>query len=871
MRDNRVMAPRSSDEIRGEFLGFFESRGHLLRESASLVPASFDPSVLLTTAGMHPLKEYFLGLEEPPARRLTSCQKCFRTTDIENVGTTARHLTFFEMLGNFSIGDYFKEGAIEMAWELSLEGFGFDPEAIWITVFEGDPELGLGPDEEAIAAWEAVGVPRERIVPCPRSENFWQAGPTGPCGPCSELYLDRGAQFGSPDDLPGGENDRFLEYWNLVFMEFDQAQPGKLEPLPARNIDTGLGLNRLALIQQGASTVFETDQFSGLMALGRELATLEPEERALRILADHSRAMTFLIADGIVPSNEDRGYILRRVMRRAIQQGRRIGIEGIFLPAFVEEVIDVMGPAYPELVDGRETILGWVRGEEEGFARTLEQGSALLDELLDQGELSAEDAFKLHGTFGFPIELTRELAQEREVPFTADDDFERLMDEQRARSAAGDGGGKVAVSAEPVHALGADSTRFVGYDELTRETVVTAATADEDGTLVKLEDSPFYAEGGGQVADSGRLLDLEGNEIGRVKTVLRAGDDQAVLLEGASPQSLKPGTRVVAEVDREARHATECNHTATHLLHAALRRTLGEHVRQAGSYVGPDKLRFDFTHSGRLTDDERRSVEDQVNEQILGNLEVGWRTTSLDEAQQLGAMALFGEKYGDEVRMVEIDGGSGSRELCGGTHVARTSEIGAFRIISEGSSAANVRRIEAATGPVAVGMLREHDRLLGEAALSLKTTPEELPRAIESLREKAARGSSGPGADVDVEAIAGGARDVGGAPVVVAAVEGVGAKALVEVADRVKGAAGPGAAVLLGSTEEGRVHLVAVVDPALVERGVRAGEVVAAAAARVGGGGGGRDTMAQAGGRDPEALPDALEAGEAVIVTALGG
>ncbi len=871
MRDNRLMAPRSSDEIRGEFLGFFESRGHLLRESASLVPASFDPSVLLTTAGMHPLKEYFLGLETPPATRLTSCQKCFRTTDIENVGTTARHLTFFEMLGNFSIGDYFKEGAIEMAWELSLEGFGFDPGDIWITVFEGDPELGLGPDEEAIAAWEAVGVPRERIVPCPRSENFWQAGPTGPCGPCSELYLDRGEQFGSPGDLPGGENDRFLEYWNLVFMEFDQDSPGRLSPLPARNIDTGLGLNRLALIQQGAASVFETDQFSGLMALGRELATVEPEERALRILADHSRAMTFLIADGIVPSNEERGYILRRVMRRAIQQGRRIGIEGIFLPSFVEEVIEVMGPAYPDLVQQRETILGWVRGEEEGFARTLEQGSVLLDELLDQGELSAQDAFKLHDTFGFPIELTRELAAERGVPFTDDSEFDRLMDEQRARSAAGDGGGRVAVSAEAVHALDADSTRFVGYDELERETVITAATPGEDGVLVKVEDSPFYAEGGGQVADTGRLLNLDGSEIGQVRTVLRAGEDQAILVEGPAAEALEPGARIVAEVDRAARHATECNHTATHLLHAALRRALGDHVRQAGSYVGPDKLRFDFTHSGRLTQEERRSVEDEVNDRILANLDVAWRTTSLGEAQELGAMALFGEKYGDVVRMVEIDGGNGSRELCGGTHVRRTSEIGAFRILSEGSSAANVRRIEAATGPVAVAMLREHDRLLGEAASSLKTTPEELPKAVVSLREKASRTAAAPAGAVDAGAIAGGAREIGGAKVVVAPVEGIAAKALVEIADRVKGAAGPDAAVLLGSVDEGRVHLVAVVDPALVDRGVRAGDVVAAAAARVGGGGGGRDTMAQAGGRDPDALPDALEAGEAVIVTALGG
>ena len=865
------MAPRSSDEIRGEFLGFFESKGHLLRESAPLVPVSHDPSVLLTTAGMHPLKPYFLGNEEPPAARLTSCQKCFRTTDIENVGNTARHLTFFEMLGNFSIGDYFKEGAIEMAWELSLEGFGFDPGSIWVTVFEGDPGLGLGPDEEAIAAWEAVGVPRERIVPCARSENFWQAGPTGPCGPCSELYLDRGPEFGSEGDLPGGENERFLEFWNLVFMEFDQQPEGVLSPLPTRNIDTGLGLNRLALIEQGVASVFETDQFTGLMALGRELATEEPDERALRILADHSRAMTFLIGDGVVPSNEDRGYILRRVMRRAVQQGRRIGIEGIFLPRFAEEVIEVMGPAYPELVARRDTILGWVRGEEEGFSKTLDQGTRLLDELLDAGSLSGEDAFRLHDTFGFPIELTRELAAERGVPFAAEQEFDQLMEQQRARSAAAAGSRQGSAAGEAVREMGGDAAQFTGYEQLTGETEVTAVSEQDGRLAVKLASSPFYAEGGGQVGDSGRLLGPGGEVLGEVTGVLRAGDDQALVVEPAPGAVLEAGTPVVAQVDRATRHATECNHTATHLLHAALRRRLGDHVRQAGSYVGPDKLRFDFTHAGRLSEEERREVEDEVNAGILADLPVGWRETGLEEARELGAMALFGEKYGDVVRMVEIDGGGASRELCGGTHVRRTSEIGAFRILSEGSSAANVRRIEAVSGPKAIELLRRNDRIVEEVAGELRAAPEDLPATVTALREKARRPSRDPGATVDVAAIATGARDFPEARVVVAAVEGVGGKGLVEVVDRVKGAVDGPCAVLLGSVEEDRVHLVAGVDPELVERGVKAGDVVAAAAAEVGGGGGGRDTMAQAGGRDPEGLPAALEAGEAVIAGALEG
>ncbi len=864
----------TSDEIRETFLGFFEQGGHKRLPSASLVPATFDESVLLTTAGMHPLKGYFLGLETPPAPLLTSCQKCFRTTDIENVGNTSRHLTFFEMLGNFSIGQYFKEGAVERAWDLSLNGFGFKPEDIWITVFEGDDELGLGPDEEAIDAWLAVGVPRERIVLCPRSENFWQAGPTGPCGPCSELYLDRGVEYGTADDLPGGENERFLEYWNLVFMQYDQDPPGVLTPLPAPSIDTGLGLNRMALIQQGAETIFETDQFAPLMALGRELAAggRTVDERALRILADHSRAATFLIGDGIVPSNEDRGYILRRVMRRAIQQGHRIGIEGVFLPIFVEQVIDIMGPAYPDLVAHQPSILKWVRGEEEGFRRTLEQGTKLLDDLLEAGEVGPQDAFKLHDTFGFPIELTREIAQERGVPFAHDDEFDRLMGEQRARSSAAAKGGKVGRAEESVRELGTDPAVFVGYENLEVHTVVQGLATQGDGrVLVKLAESPFYAQGGGQVSDEGIVSCEDGDCRVEVVDVVRSGDDQALVVRALEGE-LHEGERVIASVDRVARHATACNHTATHLLHAALRERLGDHVRQAGSYVGPDKLRFDFNHSARLSEEDRRHVEDEVNARILESLPVRPITTTLDEAKALGAMALFGEKYGDVVRMVEIGDGSRSRELCGGTHVRTTSEIGLLRIISEGSSAANVRRIEAITGPAAVQLMREHDELLREAADELRTQPERVPEAIAELRERvkqAARSGSSNGS-VDAVAIAGGAQEIAGAQVLTAIVPNVDAKALMEIGDRVKGQLGDSAAIVLGSTAEGRVHLVAAVTPALVERGVKAGAVVKIAAQVAGGGGGGKDTMAQAGGKDPEKLPEALEAARGAIAAALG-
>ncbi|HEV8153378.1 MAG TPA: alanine--tRNA ligase [Solirubrobacteraceae bacterium] len=862
----------TSDQIRETFLSFFEGRDHKRLPSGSLVPATFDPSVLLTTAGMHPLKPYFLGLEQPPYARLTTCQKCFRTTDIENVGNTARHLTFFEMLGNFSIGDYFKQGAVELAWELSLEGFGFKPEDIWISVFEGDPELGLGPDEEAIAAWESVGVPRERIVLLPRSENFWQAGPTGPCGPCSELYLDRGVEFGASDDVPGGDNDRFLEYWNLVFMQFDQDPVNELTPLPAKNIDTGLGLNRMALVQQGVPTVFETDQFAPLMALGHELATRDADERALRILADHSRAMTFLIADGVVPSNEDRGYILRRVMRRAIQQGHRIGIEGPFLQRFAEQVVDIMGGGYAELVERRNTIVKWVRAEEEGFGRTLEQGTRLLDEILAAGELSAADAFRLHDTYGFPIELTREVAAERGVPFEGDAEFARLMGEQRARSAAA--GGRVAAAAGPdvVRAVATEPTTFTGYEHLEQHTTVAGLLERDGRTYVKLAESPFYAAGGGQVSDAGTIACASGDCEARVVEVVRAGEDQAVVVE-AQRGHLEEGERVVARVDPVARHATACNHTATHLLHAALREILGDHVRQAGSYVGPDKLRFDFTHTQRLSEDERRAVEDRVNDWILRNDRVRPLTTTLDEAKRLGAMALFGEKYGDVVRMVEIGDGSYSRELCGGTHVRSTAEIGLFLLASEGSSASNVRRIEALTGPEAVRRVRFHDRLLHETADLLRAHTEAVPAGVAALQDKARDAAKGApaGAAVDVGSLVSRAGEVDGAVVLAEVVEAPDAKALLALADRAKGQLGDRAAIVLGTAVDGRVHLVASVTPALVERGLKAGTIVREAAQITGGGGGGRDTMAQAGGRDPEKLDEAIAAARAAIEAALKG
>jgi alanyl-tRNA synthetase len=898
----------TSDEIRERYLEFFEQRGHRRIPSASLVPSAHDPSALLTVAGMHPLKPYFLGQETPPATRLTDCQKVFRTVDIDIVGNTARHLTFFEMLGNFSFGDYFKREAIAFAWELSRDGFGLRAEDIWVTVFEGDEGLGLGADEEAIELWTEAGLPADRIVLCPRSENFWQAGSTGPCGPCSELYFDRGAAHGSPGDLPGGENERFLEYWNLVFMQYDQEpapdEPGSvLKPLPARNIDTGLGLNRMAAILQDKQSVFETDQFQPLIELGEELSGRRygssfDSDRALRILADHARAMTFLTADGVVPSNEDRGYVLRRVMRRAIQHGRALELAPGFLTRYSQRVRDVMGGAYPELQEQADATDMWLSAEEEGFGRTLTQGMELLDERIEEARsagratVSAADVFRLHDTHGFPYEMTSELLAEQGLGIEGD--FEELMEEQRAR---GRGAG-VSVSAGAsvtVSGFGSlddgEPTRFTGYETEVQPTTVLAVRPVEspDGTngadggaagrlLVKLAESPFYAAGGGQISDVGTIECDQGDCRARVEGVLMVGQDRIpeVIVEQGR---LQPGEQVVARVDHLARHATEANHTATHLLQAALRERLGSHIRQAGSYVGPDKLRFDFSHGQSLSDEELGDVEDRVNEWIARNDPVRAITTTLDEAKRLGAMALFGEKYGDVVRMVEVGDGDYSRELCGGTHVRSTAEIGPFRIVAETSSAANVRRIEALTGPEAVKLLRAHDRELAEVAAALRTRPEgaaELVRERERERRelekalKAASAGAGGSGGVDLDDLSGRAVDVGGASVLMAVVEVADAKALLDIADRLKGKLA-GGAIVLGAAVDGRAHLLVSIAPELVAKGVKAGAVVKAAAAVVGGGGGGRDTLAQAGGKQPEKLDDALEAARASIASALAG
>jgi alanyl-tRNA synthetase len=890
-------------DIRKTYLSFFEERGHKIVPSASLVPSAHDPSVLLTTAGMQPFKPYFLGREKPPAPRLADVQKCFRTTDIEEVGNTARHLTFFEMLGNWSFGDYFKEESIPWGWELSTQGFGMDSERIWVTVFGGDEELGLGPDEEAIACWDAIGVPDERIVRLGREDNFWQGGPVGPCGPCSELYLDRGPEFGADGERPGDDTDRFLEFWNHVFMTYDLGADGSLTPLPMRNIDTGMGLDRMAAILQEVPSVYETDLVRPLIDLAEEMSGNSYDQggavtRAMRIVADHSRGAAFLIADGVVPSNEDRGYILRRIMRRAIQQGRTLGLEAPWMGRFAERTIETRGEAYPELVAERETIARWVEDEEESFGRTLERGTELLERLAAEAKQSetswieAAAAFELHDTYGFPYDLTKELLAEQGLSVD-DGGFEELMEEQRQRSR---GGSATAHGAEDRHerviafAGSAAPTRFVGY-EMLRSTTGLAAVERENGrALVKLEESPFYAEGGGQVADSG-TLSWEGGEA-EVVDVYRVGEDQVVEIEGSGPRPRERGREiagdderapagaeetafvpVVAQVDRETRHATMRNHTATHLLHAALRERLGTHVRQAGSAVRPDKLRFDFTHGQGLGAEDLRAVEDRVNEWIKASRPVRWIEMERAEAERLGAMALFGEKYGEWVRVVEVDGVS--RELCGGTHVANTAEIGIFKIASEGSSAANVRRIEALSGPEAIDWFREREQALDEVG-ELLGSPQDptgaARRAAERLREagKGAEQAQKQLLGEEADRLVAEAVEAHGVKLAVSQAPLADQKQLLELANRVQSKLGGEAAVALGGAEGGKVALVVLVSKGAVERGLSAAEAVRESAPIVGGGGGGRDDMAQAGGKDASKLDEALAAARATLERAAG-
>jgi alanyl-tRNA synthetase len=841
---------RTAAELREGFLAFFEEKGHLRCPSASLVPRADDRSTLLTNAGMQPQMPYFLGREPPPAPLTTTCQKVFRTPDIDEVGLDTYHLTFFEMLGNFSFGQYFKEGAIGYATEFIRERLQVDWDRIWVSVHAGDPELKLGPDQEAIDLWEKIGMPPERIVPLPSSENFWSVGGPGPCGPDSEIYYDWGEETscGASDCLPGCTRcERFLEVWNLVFMEYEMHPDRTLTPLPKQNIDTGMGLERMARVLQQVPSVYDTDGYQLIMQWiaaesGVAYGDSADATKAHRVLADHGRGMTFLVGDGVTPSNEGRGYVLRRIVRRAIQHGLRIGMEAPFLAGLSGTVIEQMSGAYPELAEHADQIARILGAEEERFGETLERGMKLFEEAAERGAISGDDAFTLQATYGFPIELTVELARERGIAVD-EDGYKRLMEGHREISRAGGAKGEAQQAAEFARATGFN-TDFVGWEKTEVLTQIGALEELGDGLfLAKLYESPFYPEGGGQVTDAGELEKEDGSRA-VLREAYRLEDDQALLFEGTG---FAAGDRVKAVVPWRVRFPTMANHTATHLLHEALREALGEHVHQAGSAVRPDKLRFDFTHPQALTADERATVERRVNEAVFENHPVRTFIVPIEEARNLGAMMLFGEKYGDEVRVVEVEGVS--RELCGGTHVRSTAEIGPFVVLSESSIGSGVRRIEAVTAGDAFALL--HARA-AEA--------EELRAELDRARKEAKKPAPTAQAEFEIRS-----RE---SDVVVVEARGVAGGELRDLSDRIRQQEGA-AAVLVGSTDNGRAYLVFNVDQSLADRGIDAVALVREAAKHIGGGGGGKPTLAEAGGKQPEKLPDALEAARQAILAKL--
>ena len=724
---------RTTAELREGFLSFFEEREHLRFPSFPLLPPPEDPSTLFISAGMQPLKPYFSGLKQPPAPRFTTVQKCLRAggkdTDLDEVGLTARHASMFEMLGNFSFGDYFKDGAVDYAWEFVTERLGFEPERLWASVFAGDPGLGLGEDDVAVQAWLRKGLPRERIVPFPRSENFWgPAGETGPCGPCSELHYDRGAEHGcgERDCGPNCERcDRYIEFWNLVFMEFDLAADGSLTPLPKQNIDTGMGLERCAMLVQDVETIFDTDGFRLIMdwiegESGVHYGSSPEASKAHRVLCDHGRGITFLVAEGVTPGNEGQGYVLRRLIRRSVVQARRIGLPAVHpLPGIV---VDQVGRWYPEVVENAAEIERVVRAEEERFRETLDRGLREFDEL-SAGDIGAADAFRLAATYGFPIELTVELAAERGHAVDVDGYGAEMQRHREISRGTGEKG--LGQRAADFAASAGFATDFVGYAKTDVLTQLGAFEELGDGTfLAKLRESPFYPAGGGQVTDQGWIeRDDDSGTKAELVDAYRFDGDQALVFRG---EGFATGDRVRAVVPWGVRFPTMANHTATHLLQAALREVLGDHVTQAGSAVRPDKLRFDFTHGSQLSSDERERIEQLVNRAVFANAPVHTFETTLDEARSLGAMALFGEKYGDVVRVVDVK--DVSTELCGGTHVRSTAEIGAFAILSEGSVGGGARRIEAVTSGEAWAALHARAREADELRAELEDVRRELKR-----------------------------------------------------------------------------------------------------------------------------------------------
>ncbi|HWL44683.1 MAG TPA: alanine--tRNA ligase [Ilumatobacter sp.] len=862
----------SADQLRASFLDFFAARDHSVVPSASLIPN--DPTVMFTVAGMVPFKSYFTGDEVPPFARAVDVQKCVRAggkhNDLDDVGRTKRHLVFFEMLGNWSFGDYFKNEIIPWSWELVTSsreagGWGLDGDLIWVTVHDSD--------DEAEQIWhEQVGMPIERIQRLGDKDNFWQMGDTGPCGPCSELHIDRGPAFG-PDGGPANDphGDRFMEFWNLVFMQYDQAPDGSRTLLPKPSVDTGAGLERVLALLQGVDSVWETDLMLPLIeaaqsATGKRYAVGDYADResfAIRVLAEHARSATMLVGDGVFPSNEGRGYVLRRIIRRALRYAYLLGTEQLVMPSLVETAIDVMGNAYPDVVKQREFIVGVLGREEERFRQTLKNGLSILDQELagQQSTLSGSTAFLLHDTYGFPLELTQEIAGEREVAVDLAG-FESAMADQRERAKAahtaarGTDDGRVDEYREVVEQFGI--TEFVGYGAATVEgrvlAVVDGPVVDDAPTVeVFLDRTPFYAESGGQVGDTGTITTPTGRVEVLDTTFALPGLRRHVarLVEG----EITPGQAATAAIDDDRRAATRRNHTATHLLHWALRHVLGNHVKQAGSYVGPDRLRFDFSHYEAVTTEQIAEIERLVNDETLRNEPAIAFETSKSEAEALGAIAFFGDKYGDIVRVLQA---GPSIELCGGTHVSATGDIGLVKVVSESSIGSNLRRIEAITGAASVELLQRDEAALGQIGRLVGATGEaavdgvqrkldELKAAQAELKGLRAKLATGRAAEFAAGAVDG---------VVVEQVDGFEPGDLRELALAVRQQAGVRRVVLIGETPAGGVAIVAAVQPA---EGLNASDLIKDAAKAVKGGAGGKGDVAQAGGKDPSAIPEALK------------
>ncbi len=865
---------KTSAELRTAFLNFFIEKGHQEVASSSLVPHN-DPTLLFTNAGMVQFKDTFLGREKRDYVRATTSQRCVRAggkhNDLENVGYTARHHTFFEMLGNFSFGDYFKREAIKYAWEFLTEELGLPEDKLWVTVYEED--------QEAEDIWlKEMGVDSTRFSRCGAKDNFWSMGDTGPCGPCSEIFYDHGpAIWGGPPGSPEEDGDRYIEIWNLVFMQFNRDQSGELTPLPRPSVDTGMGLERLAAVLQHVHSNYEIDLFQNLIkAASAVTGCVNLEEKSLRVIADHIRSCAFLIVDGVLPSNEGRGYVLRRIIRRAIRHGYMLGKKDPFFHKLVATLCQEMGAAYPELPDMADQVTRVLRLEEERFAETLEQGMKILDqtiEALDGTQIPGETVFKLYDTYGFPTDLTADIARERELSLDMEG-FEQAMEAQRERARAASQFGSV----QEVDITLDGATEFTGYDKLESKATVIAmfqngasveTLGDGEDGLIVLDRTPFYAESGGQVGDVGVLA--AGETHFSVADTQKQGGDVFIHRGQFHGASLRVGSEVVAQVDEQKREATALNHSATHLMHAALQRVLGDHVQQKGSLVNPERLRFDFSHFEPVSREQIKEIERMVNEQIRENHTVQTRIMSLDDAKASGAMALFGEKYGDNVRVLRM--GDFSTELCGGTHVKAVGDIGLFKITAETGIASGVRRIEAVTGAAAIQWVEDDENRLQRVADLVKSGRDDVAEKVSQLVDKSRRlekeleqlkGKLASAAGSD---LAGSAVDVDGVKVLAAKLEGVDPKSLRNTMDQLKNKLGS-AVILLAAVTGDKVSLVAGVTKDQIP-GMKAGDLVKFVAEQVGGKGGGRPDMAQAGGNNPEALPAALDSVEGWVKSSL--